>query len=206
MSVLEAWDLGSGGNREQAAGHRAAETSRAETGNPAWPRLRAAPDTLPSAVQWRVPERIVTDQEPLDFQVTQLQPQPELDVVSSVCTVPAWSRPATGLPDAASVSVSLAQALIETLHGHRPVQQLTRWVTDTVLAAISWRVRANRTPQQTPNTRRRPVTLRSVRVQYPTPEVAEVSVHLVQQGRSLAMAFRLEGWSERWICTALELG
>ena len=48
--------------------------------------------------------------------------------------------------------------------------------------------------------------LRSVRVQHPDPEVAEVSAHLVIGKRSAAMAFRLEALGDRWSCTALELG
>jgi hypothetical protein len=48
--------------------------------------------------------------------------------------------------------------------------------------------------------------LRSIRVQHPDPEVAEVAAHLIIGKRSAAMAFRLEALGDRWLCTALELG
>jgi hypothetical protein len=48
--------------------------------------------------------------------------------------------------------------------------------------------------------------LRSVRVQHPSREVAEVAVHVVIGKRSAAMAFRLEALGDRWLCTALEIG
>ena len=51
-----------------------------------------------------------------------------------------------------------------------------------------------------------PTALRSIRIQHPDPEVAEVSAHLIIGKRSAAMAFRLEAWGDRWLCTALELG
>jgi hypothetical protein len=51
-----------------------------------------------------------------------------------------------------------------------------------------------------------PTALRSVHVQHPDPDVAEVSAHVVMGRRSAAMAFRLEALGDRWLCTALELG
>jgi hypothetical protein len=51
-----------------------------------------------------------------------------------------------------------------------------------------------------------PTALRSVRVQHPGPEIAEVSAHVAIGKRSVAMAFRLEALGDRWLCTALELG
>jgi hypothetical protein len=51
-----------------------------------------------------------------------------------------------------------------------------------------------------------PATLRSIRIQHPDPEVAEVSAHMAIGQRSVAMAFRLEALGDRWLCTALELG
>jgi len=51
-----------------------------------------------------------------------------------------------------------------------------------------------------------PVSLRSVRVQHPGREVAEVAAHAMIGKRSAAMAFRLEALGDRWLCTALELG
>jgi len=113
------------------------------------------------------------------------------------------ARQATQLPDARSWSTSLALALVETLHGHRPIAQLNRWVEDDVLAAISLHRRRRRAEPSRVVT---PPTLRSVRVQHPAAEVAEVSAHLSVGRRSMAIAFRLEAAGERWLCTAAEFG
>jgi hypothetical protein len=43
-------------------------------------------------------------------------------------------------------------------------------------------------------------------VQYPRPDAAEVGAHLVLNGRSYALALRLEIWGEHWLCTAVEFG
>jgi len=34
----------------------------------------------------------------------------------------------------------------------------------------------------------------------------EVAAHVQVDGRSSALAFRLQGWGDRWLCTALDLG
>jgi Family of unknown function (DUF6459) len=122
-----------------------------------------------------------------------------------VSTVKArWAaRPRPGLPDAQEWSTTLALAVIQALVGQRPVSQLNRWLVDEVLAAIStYQRRGMREHGRVAL----PTALRSVRVQHPGPEVAEVSVHLVIGKRSAAMAFRLEALGDRWLCTALELG
>jgi hypothetical protein len=40
----------------------------------------------------------------------------------------------------------------------------------------------------------------------PSPDAAEVSVHVRQGDRSRAFAFRLDLVGERWSCTAVEFG
>ena len=92
----------------------------------------------------------------------------------------------------------MALAVFETLHGRRPVGQLTRWVDDRVQAVIAFhrrRVGAVR-PRSAGS------SCRSIRVQYPRPDAAEVCAHLALAGRSYALALRLEIWGERWLCTA----
>ncbi len=107
------------------------------------------------------------------------------------------------LPDARGWSTSLALALVEALHGHRPIAQLNRWVEDDVLAAISlYRRRRRADPRRVAT----PPALRSVRLQHPAAQVAEVSAHLSIGRRSVAIAFRLEAAGERWLCTAAEFG
>lgn len=110
-------------------------------------------------------------------------------------------RQSRRLPDAQAWSTSLALALVETLHGHRPIAQLNRWVDDDVLAAISRHRRRHRADQR--RLLAQPA-LRSVRVQHAGPEVAEVSAHLSIGRRSVAIAFRLEAVGDRWLCTAAE--
>jgi hypothetical protein len=122
-----------------------------------------------------------------------------------VSTVKArWAaRPRPGLPDAQEWSTTLALAVIQALVGRRPVAQLNRWVVDEVLMAINIYQRRSLSRHGRIAV---PTALRSVRVQHPDPEVAEVSAHVVIGRRSAAMAFRLEALGERWLCTALELG
>ena len=106
------------------------------------------------------------------------------------------------LPDAQEWSTTLALAVIQALVGQRPVAQLNRWVVEEVLAAISIRQRRSLSLHGRTAV---PTALRSVHVQHPDPEVAEVSAHVAIGKRSAAMAFRLEAFGDRWLCTALEL-
>lgn len=111
-------------------------------------------------------------------------------------------RPTSGeaLPEPRRWSARLAQAIVETLHGHRPVQQLLRWTDDAVYSAITDRLASR--PRATPGTR---PTVRSIRVCTPTDGVTEATA-VVQTGhRCRAIAMRLEGLDGQWRCTALEL-
>ena len=112
----------------------------------------------------------------------------------------ATQRP--GLPDAREWSTTLALALIQALLGQRPVSQLSRWVVDEVLVAISTYQRRSLALHGRTAI---PAAVRSVRVQHPDPGVAEVAAHVALGRRSAAMAFRLEALGDRWLCTALEL-
>jgi hypothetical protein len=76
-------------------------------------------------------------------------------------------------------------------------------MVEEVLAAISICQRRSLSRHGRPAV---PTALRSVHVQHPDPEVAEVSAHVAIGKRSTAMAFRLEALGDRWLCTALELG
>jgi hypothetical protein len=111
-------------------------------------------------------------------------------------------RPTSGevLPEPRRWSARLAQAIVETLHGHRPVQQLLRWTDDAVYTAITSRLASR--PRTAPAAR---PMLRSIRVCTPTDGVAEASVVVQIGGRCRAMAMRLEGLDGQWRCTALEI-
>jgi hypothetical protein len=115
-----------------------------------------------------------------------------------------WAaRQRPGLPDAREWSATLALAVVQTLLGQRPVAQLNRWMVEEVLGAISICQRRSLSRHGRIAV---PTALRSVHVQHPDPEVAEVSAHVAIGKRSTAMAFRLEALGDRWLCTALELG
>jgi hypothetical protein len=111
--------------------------------------------------------------------------------------------PRAGLPDAAAWSASLAPAVLQAMLAQRPVSQLARWLAEDVLTAVALHERERRADR---GRRAVPVTLRSVRVQHPQPEAAEVSVQLVVGQRCVPLALRLEALGDRWLCTALELG
>ena len=98
---------------------------------------------------------------------------------------------------------SLATAMVEALLAQRPVAQLNRWLAEEVLADISLHQRRRLAQGRRPAV---PVTLRSLRVQHPQPEAAEVAALLIVGRRPMAMAFRLEALGDRWLCRALELG
>ena len=154
----------------------------------------------PSPPQCNQPQLDLTDQEPVYAEATAAK---DRGVRMSAVKARWAARPRPGLPDAQEWSAKLALAIIQALTGQRPAAQLNRWVVEEVLAAISIyqrrRLRLNgRIVEST--------ALRSIRIQHPDPEVAEVAAHLIIGKRSAAMAFRLEALGDRWLCTALELG
>lgn len=105
----------------------------------------------------------------------------------------------------------LAQAVVEVTAGRRPASQLVRWVAPTIHRDLDRRARlvarvARSRPKAEPAVRPQ---VRSVHVCFPTPTVAEVSVHVRYGARSRSLALRLERREDRdgrWLCTALELG
>ena len=165
-------------------------------------------ESRPPSLSWSRPPVPQSNQPPLDF----TDPEPN-DVGAAVpndrgvrvsMVKARWAaRQRPGLPDAREWSTTLALAVMQTLLGQRPVAQLNRWVAEEVLVAISIYQRRSLSLHGRIVV---PTALRSVRVQHPDPEVAEVSAHLVIGKRSAAMAFRLEALGDRWSCTALELG
>jgi hypothetical protein len=178
------------------------------TAPPRAPSVRWLIESRPPSLTWLRPTLPPSNQPPLDLsdheidcaQTTRLN-----DRGVQVSTVKArWAaRPRRGLPDAQQWSSALALAIIQTLLGQRSVAQLNRWVAEDVLASISmYQRRSLRVNGRIAV----PAALRSVRIQHPDPEVAEVSAHVAFGKRSAAMAFRLEALGDRWLCTALELG
>lgn len=98
----------------------------------------------------------------------------------------------------------LAQAVVETIGGQRPVNQLIRWTAPDVYRDLERRVQLVRLASAGQRTVRPQV--RSVHVCRPTPDCAEVSVHIRHGARSRAMAMRMDRKGDRWQCTVLEFG
>lgn len=113
----------------------------------------------------------------------------------------------TGAPDVKAWSARFAQAVVEVLGGDRPIAQLLRWTSNRVYCDLDRRVRfLGRTSVSAARSRTIRPQVRSVHVFQPTPETAEVSVHVRHGARSRALAARLELHRGRWQCTALQLG
>lgn len=104
-------------------------------------------------------------------------------------------------------SARFAQAVVEVVGGDRPLTQLLRWTTSRVYNDLGRRVRIlARTSPSAQRMRTVRPQVRSVHVFQPTPESAEVSVHVRHGHRSRALAARLEIDDGRWQCTALQMG
>jgi len=163
-------------------------------------KLRRPIESRPPAQTWlpRLVEAVDDSQPMLDFDG---EPRVQATTVGG-----SWmAAPSAELPDPKAWSISLAQLLIETLQELRPIGQLNRWVDDQVLAAITIQ-RRQRTAARSRSRPTRPATLRSLHLQFPTPLAAEVAAHFTLGRRSIALAFRLEEFYGRWLCTAVELG
>ena len=165
-------------------------------------------ESRPPSVSWSRPAPPQPNQPPLDLIAHESDAAEVVaprDGGARITTVKArWAaRPRLGLPDAQQWSAALALAVVQALLGHRAVAQLNRWVVDEVLVAIGMYQRRSLAVHGRIAI---PTAVRSVRVQHPDPQVAEVAVHVAIGKRSAAMAFRLEALGDRWLCTALELG
>lgn len=178
----------------------------AQAGGGVW--LLRVPESRPPATVWAPPPVGVEPpvQPALDLRppgADQDPPQPRQPALRVHTVRARWTaRPRRDLPDAEAWSSSLAVAMVEALHVRRPIAQLNRWLSDEVLADISLR-RRRRAGEDDAAV---PPVLRSLRIQHPHPAVAEVAAHLLLGRRPLVLAFRLEAWDGRWLCTALELG
>ena len=177
---------------------------------PASPALRVRPlvESRPPAIPWRpaATSPAPPNQPPLDLtgpaEIDLARPNPR--AVTSTVVRARWTvRPQRDLPDAGEWAAALALAVLQALLAQRPIAQLNRWLADDVLSAVSMQQRRRRT--ESSRAAVRSVVVRSVRVQHPGTEVAEVSVHLLVGMGHTAVALRLEARGDRWLCTAFEL-
>ncbi|GAB2885004.1 Rv3235 family protein [Nocardioides pacificus] len=102
------------------------------------------------------------------------------------------------------------QAVVEIVHGDRPVSQLVRWTAPrvhedlarrAVLVAQAGLHRAGHGRGRRPDLRPQVESIHSCFV---SREIAEVSARVRYGGRSRAVAARFEILGGRWQCTALE--
>lgn len=102
------------------------------------------------------------------------------------------------LPEPTAWAQRYSQAWIEALAGRRPVKQLSRWSTPSVLARLSDKLECRQTDK---NTRSPQGVVTGLRVDEPADGVAEVAAVVRSRNRSRALMLRLEGWDGRWVCT-----
>jgi hypothetical protein len=118
-------------------------------------------------------------------------------------------QPATTreLPDPRPLLENLTRCVIEIIAGARDLEQIARWVDDTVYTTLLKRVVVSAQARQA--ARRpavRPVfTLGSVTLSEPRDGVVEAVVVVRGRARTRAVAIRLEGFDRRWRATAIHV-
>lgn len=112
-----------------------------------------------------------------------------------------------GRAELESFAHRFARAVVEVANGDRGPNQLLRWTSEKVYAELQHRTAllASTTPGDR-RVRRLRSHVRSVHLFCPSPEAAEISVHVRHGERSRAIAARIELVSGRWCCTALQFG
>lgn len=111
------------------------------------------------------------------------------------------------LPDPRPLLENLTRCVIEIIAGARDLEQIARWVDDTVYTTLLKRVVVSAQARQA--ARRpaaRPVfTLGSVVLCEPRDGVVEAVVTVHGRARTRAVALRLEGLDRRWRATAIHV-
>lgn len=167
--------------------------------HPHVPRQRTA-SPMPGAVRGgarAVPMGSVQGTLALDFGAGRIRSRmtPELRIVAG------------GRAELEAFARRFASVLVEVVGGDRGPSQLLRWTSERVYADLSRRAALlQRTVPGDRRMRRLRSQVRSVHVFCPSPDAAEVSVHVRQGARSRALAFRLDLLGDRWCCTAVEFG
>jgi hypothetical protein len=113
----------------------------------------------------------------------------------------------TGDPDPSTLCTNLARCVIEILAGARPLDQIGRWVSDSVFVHLLRRTMlAARARAVAPDNSLRPrMQLGNPRLCFPSDDVVEGVVMVHQPGRSRAVAIRLERHRQRWRATAINV-
>jgi len=113
----------------------------------------------------------------------------------------------SGNPDPATLCANLARCVIEILAGARPLDQIGRWVSDSVYVHLLRRtmlgVRARAVSAEDPLRPR--MSIGDPRLGFPSEGVVEGVVLVHQPARSRAVAIRLERHRARWRATAINV-
>lgn len=119
----------------------------------------------------------------------------------------AQPTPSSELPDPRMLVENLSRSAVEILAGVRELEQIGRWVDETVYRHMLKRVvLANRARAVKGAVATRPsITIGSVRIDSPRDGVVEAAVVVHGRHRSRVVALRLEGLDRRWRATALHV-
>lgn len=165
-----------------------ASASATRRPDPPWARATPPPTQGALALSFTLPGGIPAEPEASS----------ELRLMTSGST--AAGQAAGELPDPARWTARLAQAMVESLYGPRPVQQLLRWTDDRVYRGLAARAAARPagSGHMSPQLR----ALRLCRVDAHTAEAAVV----MQLGRRCrAISLRLVADSDRWVCVSFDI-
>lgn len=105
--------------------------------------------------------------------------------------------------DPTALACSIAQAIVETLRGVRPLAQLTRWLAPEIHTVVARRRDITLAAGPHPT---RPARVRRARVHRVDARTAEATVVVEDLDRVRAAAMRLEHVRGAWRVTALVLG
>jgi len=111
------------------------------------------------------------------------------------------------LPNPLPLLENLTRCVIEILAGARELEQISRWVDDSVYRNLLKRVVISaRARQATGQPVQRPVfTIGSTSIFEPSDGVVEAVVIVRSRARTRAVAIRLEGLDERWRATVISV-
>jgi len=113
----------------------------------------------------------------------------------------------SGDPDPATLCANLARCVIEILAGARPLDQIGRWVSDSVYVHLLRRtmlaLRARAVSEDDPLRPR--MSIGHPRLGFPSEGVVVAVVLVHQSARSRAVAIRLERHRTRWRATAINV-
>jgi hypothetical protein len=129
-----------------------------------------------------------------------LQPAPSVPVLVPRKERPRPARALITEAEARGLAGAMARAVLETLEGRRPVQQLTTMLNGRAVAAVQTLCRGGlRWPV-------RGAAVGSVRVFLPRRDAVEACVTFRCDQRTRVLALRIDRQRRRWVGTAVRIG